>query len=703
MIKFYALFKSRVLNRRALTILGLLACSGTAFSQNVGINATGNAPHSSAGLDVSFTDKGLLIPRVKLKSTRDTETISSPEVSLLIYNTEAVEDVTPGYYYFDGSAWQRLAANSSSSNWNFSNGTAYFSGNLGIGVSNPAYRLHVDGADNPLFLRRVQQGTTSDSVLTIADGIVRKLPFGSVATSQWNTSGSDISFSNGNVGIGVSTNLTSKLQIESSNNSPLNIKGLASGNTGDEILTITSGGVVRKLPQKSLAGSSQWTTLGTDITYSNGNVGIGTTEPTHPLHLVSDTEPLKIEGLSEGTSSDAILTITDEGVVQQLPFSTISPWSVAAGPKIFYTAGSVGIGTSSPSSSYKLSVRSPKDPVFLWGLQEGNAAVDSTLTISSGIIKKVGPSWNLNGNTVSSQSSFLGTKNEQPLIFKTNDLQAMVIDSDGSVGIGSSPTFSSGTEKEKVLIDIGPITTTSSSTFGATGLALKGNINSFMQLNVQNIHSGSKASTDIVATSNLSTGENYIDMGINSTTNGQNKWGSKSDGYLFVNRGDLLLGTNTADKNIYFLAGTEKKANANMIISNDGGTVAIGTATIDTTVKLQVNGHAVFTTYSTSSDRRLKRNIQPLKHGLNAIQKLEPVSYNWIDPKQSTKTQIGLIAQDARKVIPEIVLGDEDKGKLSINYTELIPVLINAIKEQQQKIDSQQKQIDELKELIKQK
>jgi len=56
-----------------------------------------------------------------------------------------------------------------------------------------------------------------------------------------------------------------------------------------------------------------------------------------------------------------------------------------------------------------------------------------------------------------------------------------------------------------------------------------------------------------------------------------------------------------------------------------------------------------------------------------------------------------LIAQETKNVIPEIVNGDEEKEKLSINYTEIIPILINAIKDQQEQINQQRKEIDALK------
>ncbi|GAB4201730.1 MAG: hypothetical protein Fur0023_06610 [Bacteroidia bacterium] len=82
------------------------------YSQNIGINATGTPPNSSAGLDVDFTNKGLLIPRVALASSTDAATIPSPATSLLVYNTGTGGLAPAGYYYNAGTPvspnWVRL-------------------------------------------------------------------------------------------------------------------------------------------------------------------------------------------------------------------------------------------------------------------------------------------------------------------------------------------------------------------------------------------------------------------------------------------------------------------------------------------------------------------------------------------------------------------------------------------------------------------
>lgn len=97
----------------------LLACSFfsvTMFTSSdvmaqsgVGINGTGAPANSSAGLDVDFSNKGVLIPRIALTSTTDVTTIPTPANSLLVFNTTNGAGLTPGFYYYDGNLMQWTA------------------------------------------------------------------------------------------------------------------------------------------------------------------------------------------------------------------------------------------------------------------------------------------------------------------------------------------------------------------------------------------------------------------------------------------------------------------------------------------------------------------------------------------------------------------------------------------------------------------
>ncbi|MDN3491916.1 tail fiber domain-containing protein [Winogradskyella bathintestinalis] len=89
-----------------------------------------------------------------------------------------------------------------------------------------------------------------------------------------------------------------------------------------------------------------------------------------------------------------------------------------------------------------------------------------------------------------------------------------------------------------------------------------------------------------------------------------------------------------------------------------------------------------------SSDRRLKRDIEDLQYGLKEILQLQPKAYNWKNRTQPNKS-LGLIAQEVQPLLKEIVTTKDNEQKtLAISYTELIPILINAIKEQQAQIEA---------------
>jgi hypothetical protein len=91
------------------TIWILITLSLTTYGQNVGIGTSS----PNALLDVSATNNGILIPRVALTGTGSASPLTSPTTSTLVYNTATVSNVTPGFYYWNGSAWVRVIDNNS--------------------------------------------------------------------------------------------------------------------------------------------------------------------------------------------------------------------------------------------------------------------------------------------------------------------------------------------------------------------------------------------------------------------------------------------------------------------------------------------------------------------------------------------------------------------------------------------------------------
>ena len=114
----------------------------------------------------------------------------------------------------------------------------------------------------------------------------------------------------------------------------------------------------------------------------------------------------------------------------------------------------------------------------------------------------------------------------------------------------------------------------------------------------------------------------------------------------------------------------------------------------DTTVSndLTVSGDVVI-----SSDARLKSNIESLGSTLPKLLQIDGKSYE-IKGKQ----KIGVLAQEIQEVFPELV-SEDDNEMLSVNYQGLVPVLINALKEQQIEIDrlkEQEKKINRLEKIL---
>lgn len=117
------------------------------------------------------------------------------------------------------------------------------------------------------------------------------------------------------------------------------------------------------------------------------------------------------------------------------------------------------------------------------------------------------------------------------------------------------------------------------------------------------------------------------------------------------------------------------------------GTVGIGTSPSYT---LHVNGSVAGTSaYINLSDKRFKKDIKPIENALDTVLLLEGVTYNWNldttvikDKNLDSLNHIGFVAQDIEKILPQVVstANDEDKSK-SVAYSDIVPVLTEAIKE----------------------
>ena len=116
-----------------------------------------------------------------------------------------------------------------------------------------------------------------------------------------------------------------------------------------------------------------------------------------------------------------------------------------------------------------------------------------------------------------------------------------------------------------------------------------------------------------------------------------------------------------------------------------------GTGTTSPGYTLTVSGTSWTTNNAwAGSDIRWKQNIVPLQSSLDKVMQLKPVNFDWRanefpDLHFSNGTQIGFIAQDVEKIIPELVTTDNN-GYKGLSYERITPVLAGAIQEQQSEI-----------------
>jgi hypothetical protein len=161
--------------------------------------------------------------------------------------------------------------------------------------------------------------------------------------------------------------------------------------------------------------------------------------------------------------------------------------------------------------------------------------------------------------------------------------------------------------------------------------------------------------------------------------------------YIFTaSDGHLYLRTDDTSKHVLLQAGSSS------------GNVGVGTTTPGYT--LDVNGQCHASSFPTSSDKRFKENVKEIDNALEKVKKLRGVYFNWNKFYQETlkvdeteDTEIGVIAQEIKEVIPEVVTTFEREvdGKkeryYSVEYARLTALLINAIKELSLKVENLEK------------
>jgi hypothetical protein len=171
----------------------------------------------------------------------------------------------------------------------------------------------------------------------------------------------------------------------------------------------------------------------------------------------------------------------------------------------------------------------------------------------------------------------------------------------------------------------------------------------------------------------------------NSTSTGLEWSNTLNINGLTVNN-DLNVNGNTTLGNAATVTTTVNgtlTANNNL---NVNGNTTLGNADTDTTTvngELRVTGD-IIAFYT--SDKRLKDNIKPIPNALNKVASISGNTFDWNENSGKKGTEVGVIAQEILEVLPEAVM-HRDNGYLAVRYEQLVPLLIEAIKELKKEVN----------------
>ena len=505
---------------------------------------------------------------------------------------------------------------------------------------------------------------------------------------------------------------------------------------------------------------------------SSGNIGIGTTSPTQRLDLSGSlrirsdgtySDPADNAGFINYDSTGGIFTFSarSNGGNTYMAFRTSNAGTAGERMRII-NDGNVGIGTTLPASKFHISgsgqtimrldsdtttnvsqfqIKAASDAVLIMGMLGGSAASTNFGVTAAGQAY-------FGTTTLGSPhptSLVIGNASNIPIIFSTNNIERMRIDSVGNVGIGTT----SANNKLEVI--------------GGTNTRINlGNIDDANRGGKLEIISGSVTARqfyvgtnsaiynlvfgiDSVEKMRLDTNGN-VGIGVTSPSGRLHITGSAtaSETLLYLSKGSGSITQNyinavnqagqlnyraASDQNghlsheIYY-NGTVKVSHNTYwpsFINNDSytnGGLGIGTTSTthgygltiakpSTSGSLYVSGSTIITgslnvstnitclSLTETSTQAVKYNILPLSSQLDNVMKLKPVSFNY---KTNDKHSIGLIAEEVAKIYPEFTSENND----SISYGKITSVLIQSIKELKNIIDNQQKQIEDLSNKLKQ-
>jgi hypothetical protein len=547
-----------------------------ARAQNVGIGTA--SPNASAALDITATGKGLLIPRMD-SATR--VGIAAPPTGLMVFQLGTTSPRTrTGFYYYGGGTWlylpdktasgDDLGDHTATQNLNLGNnllvgnegssGLAISNvGNVGIGITGNGARLAVagseataSGAGAAIALTNTASGGSNWLLRSGATGTATGAGNFSIA----NNSGYYFNI-NANGNVGLSTNAPTRILDVNGN---ARVRGLTTAG----VVTTDASGNLGSEPNQTLSVNGQTLSIsgtgGNSVTLPSGGTPSGTAG-----------------GDLTGTYPNPTVT-TGAITTAKLADNAITNAKVAD--------DAIGLAELSATGT-------PSSSTYLRG--------DNTWAVPPG-----GNSWSLVGNAPN-VDVFLGTTNDQDLVFKRNNNEAFRVYSNGRVSIGNNTPSSAS-----VLLGFNAGVSNTSGVYNVVigaraGQEINNSASTFIGYGAgQNTTGGSNTLMGYYAGNKLTTGTNNVFIGnqtaynSNTSITGSNNVviGTSSGSSLSSNTNNILLGGNAqAAAGLYdaYAIGNNTTVSQNNSLSignvrgtNDAINVGIGTATPNSS--LQVNG-----------------------------------------------------------------------------------------------------------------
>lgn len=443
---------------------------------------------------------------------------------------------------------------------------------------------------------------------------------------------------------------------------------LSTDTNGDFVAYTTND--ANTVPQIFLRATRSANTTPT-VNFPNGNVGIGTTAPGAKLEV-----------------RDGMLMLTQ----------TVLPYNGGNYSTGFPTADGTGVRFASTGTSPVVTLQAADGTSETANYLQGYIGSTGKWLVTAGGLFRVGDgsatypalSFSSDNNT----GFFSPSPNYGGVAFSGNGAERLRIDASGNVGIGTaSPqralhvTQSTATPNTLIALENPDLTngsgtvvsyrTTTTGTGAATFVEMSGMTTATMDHN----HATRSSTLSLFTTSNGSLAHRLV-----IADNGDVGIGKTNPSAPLDVAGSTKSQSTTASG--YGVQGTALTSTIYGILgyNNTWGVVCNGTS---------CGGNQAWTNYS---DARLKERVHALseKDGLDTIMRLRPVRFHWRDAGQDRAKgeQLGLIAQDVQKVLPEI-LGDpidssielpdgskeEIKGTLNVSYATLVVPLIKAVQE----------------------